>query len=72
MDELHAWCLKIGESSYRGQQLFEWMYRHGISSFDEMTNTNQSFRKYLKKNCIIQTLQLEKIIQSQLILQMHY
>ena len=63
-DELQSWCLEAGQSSYRGQQLFEWMYRHGISSFEDMSNVNQSFREYLEKNCIIQTLQMEKIYPS--------
>ena len=58
--ELQSWCLAEGQSGYRGQQLFEWMYRHGISSFEDMSNVNQSFREYLKKNCIIQTLKIEK------------
>ena len=60
-DELQSWCLKVGQSGYMGQQLFEWMYRHGISSFDDMSNVNKSFREYLSNNCIIQMLEVEKI-----------
>ncbi len=60
-DELQSWCLEVGQSGYRGQQLFEWMYRHGISSFKNMSNVNKSFREYLENNCIIQTLKVEKI-----------
>ena len=60
-DELQDWCLEAGESSYRGQQLFEWMYRHGISNFENMLNVNKPFREYLGKNCIIQTLEVEKM-----------
>ena len=63
-DELKSWCLEAGQSSYRGQQLFEWMYRHGISSFEDMSNVNKSFREYLGNNCIIQTLEMEKISSS--------
>ena len=60
-DELQTWCLKAGQSGYRGKQLFEWMYRHGISSFEDMSNVNKSFREYLENNCIIQTLEMEKM-----------
>ena len=60
-DELRTWCLKAGQSGYRGKQLFEWMYRQGISSFEDMSNVNKSFREYLKNNCIIQTLEIEKM-----------
>ena len=63
-DELQSWCLEAGQSSYRGQQLFEWMYRHGISSFEDMSNINTKFRNFLKKNCIIQTLKVVKILPS--------
>ena len=62
--ELQSLCVEAGESEFRGVQLFEWMYRHGIASFDSMLNVNKSFRKHLEKNCIIQTLQVEKMIPS--------
>ena len=58
--ELQSLCVEAGESKFRGVQLFEWMYRHGISSFDSMLNVNKSFREYLEEHCIIQTLQVEK------------
>ena len=64
-EELQTLCVDAGESKFRGGQLFEWMYRHGISSFDSMSNVKKSFREHLKKNCIIQTLQVEKNIPSQ-------
>ena len=63
-DELQSWCLEAGQSSYRGQQLFEWMYRHGISSFEDISNMNKPFREYLKNNCIIQTIEVEKMYPS--------
>ena len=62
--ELQSLCVKAGESKFRGVQLFEWMYRHGIASFDSMLNVNKSFRKHLEEHCIIQTLQVEKRILS--------
>ena len=62
--ELQSLCVKAGETKFRGVQLFEWMYRHGIASFDSMLNVNKSFRKHLEEHCIIQTLQVEKRIPS--------
>ena len=62
--ELQSLCVEAGESEFRGVQLFEWMYRHGIASFDSMLNVNKSFRKHLEDNFIIQTLQVEKRIPS--------
>jgi 23S rRNA (adenine2503-C2)-methyltransferase len=60
-DELQSWCLEAGQSSFRGQQIFEWMYRQGISAFKDMSNVNKPFREYLENNCIIQTLEVKKI-----------
>ena len=62
--ELQSLCVEAGESKFRGVQLFEWMYRHGIASFDSMLNVNKSFRKHLEEHYIIQTLQVEKRIPS--------
>ena len=58
-EELQSLCIEAGESKFRGGQLFEWMYRHGISSFDSMSNVNKSFREHLKEHFIIQTLAVE-------------
>lgn len=57
--ELQSLCIEAGESKFRGGQLFEWMYRHGISSFDSMSNVNKSFREHLNEHFIIQTLTVE-------------
>ena len=65
-NELQSWCIKKGESKYRGQQLFEWMYRHGISSFENMSNVKKMFRDYLTENCILQTIEVEKSFPSQM------
>ena len=65
-DELQLWCLDLGESKYRGQQLYEWMYRYGISSFQKMSNINKSFRNYLETNCILNTIMLQKSSKSKL------
>lgn len=61
LESLQEFCLEAGETKFRGTQLFEWMYRHGITSFEEMTNINKSFRQYLIDNCLIQTLEIEKL-----------
>ena len=63
-EELNVWCSEISESVFRGTQLYEWMYRHGILSFDRMSNMSNQFREYLKKYCFIKTLYVEKILPS--------
>ena len=58
-EELQTLCVDAGESKFRGGQLFEWMYRHGISSLDSISNVKKSFREHLNENFIIQTLTVE-------------
>ncbi len=38
----------MGESTYRAEQIYEWLYRHGVSSFSEMTNLSESLRAKLQ------------------------
>ena len=59
--DLQSWCVDRGESPFRGIQLFEWMYRHGVTNPESMSNINKSFREYLFQNCLFETLSIEKI-----------
>ena len=64
-EELQTLCIKAGESKFRGGQLFEWLDRHGISSFDSMLNINKSFREHLNKHFILHTLTVENSLPSE-------
>jgi 23S rRNA (adenine2503-C2)-methyltransferase len=48
-EELCSELKKIGESSYRASQIFNWLYVRGAMSFDEMTNLSKSLREKLKE-----------------------
>lgn len=63
--DLQNWCVDRGESPFRGIQLFEWMYRHGITDPKLMSNIKKSFRDYLFHNCHFETLAIEKISSSE-------
>ena len=65
-EELISWCQKMGESKYSGIQLYEWMYKHGIKSFNEISNINKEFKDYLNKNCILNTLTLNNLESSKI------
>ena len=64
-EELLTLCIKAGESKFRGGQLFEWLYRHGISSLDSMLNINKSFREHLNEHFILHTLTVENSLPSE-------
>lgn len=40
----------MNQSSYRGKQIFTWLYKKNATSFDEMSDISLSFREELKKN----------------------
>jgi len=63
--QLEAWCADLGQTRFRAMQLFEWMYRHGVKDPAEMTNVTKSFRHWLEKNGIWDTLSVERVQESQ-------
>lgn len=46
-DELKEFCHNLGLQSYRADQIFQWLYQKGVSSFDEMTNLSKDLREKL-------------------------
>lgn len=64
LQEIQNWCENIGESRYRGVQLFGWMYKQRIKNPLQMTDLSEKFRKYLAMNTILNTIRLESAIAS--------
>lgn len=51
-----------GEKKYRAEQIFHWIYKENVTSFDEMTNLPEALREKLKENF---DLHVFKIIRKQ-------
>ena len=49
LDELQEIVQELGEKKYRAEQIFNWLYKENVQSFDEMTNLPNSFREKLKE-----------------------
>ena len=45
-----------GQKAYRAKQIFSWLYRKRVSSFDEMSDLPKSFIEQLKQEYSIETL----------------
>jgi len=45
--ELRTFAVSLGEPSYRGDQLYKWIYHKKIASFEEMTDLPKAFREKL-------------------------
>ncbi len=54
--ELQAFVETLGESQFRAQQIFRWLYGRGVSSFDEMTNLSKELRIRLNEKARITSL----------------
>lgn len=48
-DELVKDLVKMGEKPYRATQIFRWLYKAGVKSFDDMTDLNKELREKLKE-----------------------
>ena len=57
-DMLKEYLINKGEKPFRASQLIEWIYRHKITSFDEMTNVKKTFIEELKNDFILDDLEL--------------
>lgn len=57
-EELADFTEHLGESRYRGKQLFGWMYEKGVSDFRLMTDLGKSFRELLQEAAVVSGIQL--------------
>jgi 23S rRNA (adenine2503-C2)-methyltransferase len=47
---------KAGYPSYRGEQIFNWLYKNGVSNTEEMKNIPKELRRYINDNYHITNL----------------
>jgi len=59
-DELKHVCDELGLQSYRADQIFQWLYQKGASSFNEMTNLSKDLRAKLDEIAIVKQIGLDK------------
>lgn len=52
---------EIGQPSFRGKQIYRWIYKDKVSRFDEMSNLPKSLREILQKNHEIKHVQIHKV-----------
>lgn len=49
LDELKEVMKEIGEKPYRAEQIFTWIFKENVTSFDDMTNLSKELREKLKE-----------------------
>ena len=63
-DQIIEFFEKKGFDSYRGRQVYEWIWRKSCYSFDEMTNISKDLRNVLDNHFVINHIQVDKIQKS--------
>lgn len=64
-ENLEKTLLAMGHKKFRSQQLFQWLYRKRVASFDEMSDLSNELRETLKTDHVIDPLRLVKRLVSQ-------
>ena len=50
LNELEDYFLGIGEKKFKAIQVYDWLYKKRVHSFDEMTNVKKSVTEKLKED----------------------
>lgn len=61
-DELIAWAIEHGGKKFRASQIWDWLYKKRVQSFDEMTNISKDFIALLNENFVVNPLK-QRIVQ---------
>ena len=60
-EELENFITGLGEAKYRAAQVYDWLHKKMVTSFDEMTNVSKSLRNKLEAGAFIAGLKLVKL-----------
>ena len=61
-NDLTEFFKSLGESKFRAQQVWEWLWKKGAHSFDEMTNLSKALRLKLEEHFEIRPIR-EDLVQ---------
>nr|WP_141768099.1 23S rRNA (adenine(2503)-C(2))-methyltransferase RlmN [Streptococcus henryi] len=61
-DELIEWAIEHGQKKFRATQIWDWLYRKRVQSFEEMTNISKDFIAVLNENFCVNPLK-QRIVQ---------
>ena len=61
IDELGSYFESIGDKKFRATQIFEWLYRFRVNSFEQMTNVPKKALAHLEENFVIDSLNIVRL-----------
>src|SRR5690625_278290 len=59
LDSLADWLEKNGEQRFRAKQVWDWLYKKRVTTFQEMTNINQRTRHLLEQHYVIDSMEVQ-------------
>ena len=57
-EELEKYIIEIGEKKFHATQIYKWLHRVGVTSFDEMTDISKSLREKLNEKTYIMKMEV--------------
>ncbi|RZJ25641.1 MAG: radical SAM protein, partial [Flavobacterium sp.] len=63
-NQLKTWLTSHGEQGFRAKQIQEWLWKHSVRTFEEMTNLSLKTRQLLAEHFEVRTLAVSKQQQS--------
>ena len=61
LNDLENFCIKNGAKKFNAKQIYDWVYKKHVVSFDDMTNISKPTIKMLKKKLSLNLLTIERI-----------
>ena len=59
LENLRLFFTENQEQAFRGNQVYQWLWRKGIHNFDGMTNLSKSIRNLLKSHFVINHIDID-------------
>lgn len=63
-EELRSFFVSRGDKSFRGDQVYEWLWKKGAHSFEDMTNLSKETRAVLEGHFVINHIEVDKMQRS--------
>jgi len=64
LEDLRAFFIDKGFQGFRGNQVYEWLWKKSITDIDQMTNISKDIRDTLKSEFVINNIEIESIQKS--------
>ncbi|AZQ45172.1 23S rRNA (adenine(2503)-C(2))-methyltransferase RlmN [Nonlabens ponticola] len=65
LEELRDYFVSNGEKAFRGNQVYEWLWKKGAHTFDDMTNLSKNTRAFLDEHFVINHIRVDDMQRSQ-------